>query len=412
MATNVKLILDTRRKKKNDTYPLVLRIIHNRKPAPIQTGYSLHEKDWNPKAELVRSSCKLVSSVKRLNNSLQKQKSHAFDVINKLDDAGELQKLSVKLLKERILQDKGVVSSTTKGNTFFNFTQKIIDQLREARKYGSANSYQTTLGVVKGYRDEKDFTFDQMDYAFLKGFEAWHYGKGNTLGGLSFYMRTIRAVYNRAITEGVIPQDWYPFKKYKLQRPKTRKRAIKLEGIEKIENATIEEGTQKWHYRNYFIISFCLRGMNFIDMGFLKMKDIQDGRIRYTRRKTGVEYDIKMTEKVKKLLKPYLKGKSDDDYVFPIIKRPEDPELAYKDVRNATRYYNYGLQEIGKECGLKGHLTAYVARHTYATAMKKMGVDIAIISEALGHTTTRETEVYLDSFEDGTVDDASEKLTG
>lgn len=50
--------------------------------------------------------------------------------------------------------------------------------------------------------------------------------------------------------------------------------------------------------------------------------------------------------------------------------------------------------------GIEAHLTTYVARHSFATILKRNGVDIAKISELLGHESQKTTKVYLNDFED------------
>ena len=70
---------------------------------------------------------------------------------------------------------------------------------------------------------------------------------------------------------------------------------------------------------------------------------------------------------------------------------------------------NYCLKEIAKIIGIE-HLTSYVARHSYATVLKNSGVNIALISETLGHSDLKTTQIYLDSFENSQIDEALENL--
>lgn len=72
---------------------------------------------------------------------------------------------------------------------------------------------------------------------------------------------------------------------------------------------------------------------------------------------------------------------------------------------------NRDLKIISESVGLEEKkLTTYVARHTYATVMKKGGHSTSMISEALGHDSEHTTQIYLDSFENGALDEASKTL--
>ena len=71
---------------------------------------------------------------------------------------------------------------------------------------------------------------------------------------------------------------------------------------------------------------------------------------------------------------------------------------------------NKHLKEIGVRLNLPIPLTTYVARHSFATVLKRAGVSTSIISETLGHSSERVTQIYLDSFDNEQVDNALKSL--
>lgn len=156
------------------------------------------------------------------------------------------------------------------------------------------------------------------------------------------------------------------------------------------------------------MFTFNMRGMSFIDMAFLKVKDIVNDRVSYARKKTGQKFSIKITEEAKKIINKYNELSNPDSYIFSIIERRGYEFLDYK---NALRLTNKKLKTIGQmaECSIP--LSTYVSRHSWATIAKRAGVSIAIISEGLGHDSEKTTQIYLDSFEDKVLDDANEKIT-
>lgn len=152
-----------------------------------------------------------------------------------------------------------------------------------------------------------------------------------------------------------------------------------------------------------------LYGMPFIDMAFLKIKDIADGRIKYQRKKTAKQYNIKLTEQVIELLSYYTLDKKPNDFVFPFIHR-QTLDHQYKDIHRARRLYNLGLREIAKKCQIQQQLTTYVARHSFATQAMRQDVPLQAISEMLGHTSLNTTQIYLKSLPSNILDSYNEKI--
>ena len=404
MSTSVKITLDTRREKKDKTYPIILRLSHNRKTIPISLGYSVPEKYWDVSDGKVKKSYTGISNVTRLNNLLQKRKANALDVITQLLDSKEIDKLSVKELKERIINKSSKY-------TFYKYATAVIAELIKSGRHGYARSMNDMLASVKNANDETDFSFEQLNYNFIKKFESYHRSRGNSINSIGVYLRNIRAVFNRAIKEGHAKPEWYPFRDYSIKREKTKKRAVSMDVITKIRNLDLPVGQRIWHARNYFLFSFYAMGINFIDIARLRPSNIVNGRLEYKRNKTNKSFSIKLTEHIKQILDDYLSGNKDDGYIFPIIKRKENQELEYSDIINNRKVYNSMLKKISEKCELGINLTSYVSRHSWATIGKKGGVPIAVISEGLGHSDLSVTETYLDSFDKEVLDDYNEMIT-
>jgi len=340
MNTNIVISLDKRRKKKDGTYPIIMRLSHNRKSIGIPLGISVQEKDWDAKRREVKKSYKGVSSITRLNNLILKKKAEAMEMVTKLEDRAELQFMSVKQIKERITH-----SNTS--SSIFAFSERLMDEMKQAQRFGNARTYKLVLGVLKTYNKNRDLRFEEINYAFLKKWETSHLSRGNSLNSLSVYMRTIRAIYNQAIKAGLIEKQAYPFDKYKIKSTPTEKRAISVESLKKIVYLVLDKDHKLFHVRNLFVTSYLLYGMNFIDMAFIKKSDIIDGRIKYRRKKTAKLYDIKVTEQLQGILDFYTKESKPDSFLFPIIKRTELGDQ-YKDVDWARKQYNRYLKKNGE----------------------------------------------------------------
>ena len=165
-----------------------------------------------------------------------------------------------------------------------------------------------------------------------------------------------------------------------------------------------------FHYRNYFLASYMLYGISFIDLSFLKLSNIVDGRIKFQRKKTSKLYNIKITEQLSEILAFYVKDKKSTDFIFPIVKRSA-LELQYKDVDWARKRYNKGLKKIADICKIEQRLTSYVPRHSFATQAMFQNIPLEAISAMLGHSRLTTTQVYLKSLPSNILDEYNEKLS-
>jgi integrase len=153
-----------------------------------------------------------------------------------------------------------------------------------------------------------------------------------------------------------------------------------------------------------FLFSYYARGMNFKDMAMLKWKDIYNGRINYTREKTGKFFTMRVSENLQAIISEFKDEKS--EFVFPILNDlHQSPEQIKNRVKKQLKKFNNDLKEIADILGIDAKITSYVARHTFATTLKKNNASISKISEALGHADVNVTNAYLKRFEDDELDE-------
>lgn len=218
-----------------------------------------------------------------------------------------------------------------------------------------------------------------------------------------------------AIEQGYASKEAYPFDKFKVSKfnTPTAKRAIEKEEILKIMAADLSDRDFYTRFsRDIFVFSYLGAGINFTDIALLKHSDIKKERIYYTRKKTGKIINFKLSEQALEIIRRYASPfYSDDDYIFPILNKTEHTTPLQIDnrIHKVIGHVNSKLKKLGKEFGID-NLTTYVARHTFATVLKRSGVNIAIISESLGHSDLSTTQIYLDSFENDQIDEAMQNL--
>ncbi len=424
-STSIKVSLDTRRAKADGTYPLILRLTHNRKTTSIKTGIHLKKEDWDEDNLVVRKSYKGTTNVTRLNNEIQKKKAEALDNILKLDEKSRQQPLTVTAVKQHI-------DPTFASRSFYDYGENLIAELIKTERIGTARCYRGVINVLKTFNKGKpieknmggnaktanklkfaakfkninyrDLNFDEINYDFLTKFENYHLASGNELNGLSVYIRTIRSIYNKAIKSGDADKSLYPFSDYKIKNEPTKKRALESSFLTRIIALNLPQDHPCFNARNYFVASYMMYGMNFADMAYLQKTDIANGRIHYRRRKTSKLYDIKVAPSLKGIISHYIHQNPKSKYVFPIIKR-SDAVSQERDIQIARKSFNRNLKEVAKMCGIEQNLTSYVSRHSFATQAMMNNIPVTAISAMLGHSSLKTTEIYLKSFPSDVLDD-------
>lgn len=403
----IKIELYKGKKLKDESHPIMMRITHKKRIKYLYMGHTALEDQWN--YEIGNWLNKKYIGYKRLNNNLETELIKAKEALLELER------------KKRNFTIDELVSKINRNESnlkFYKYSDKIISELKKAGEIGNAAVYQTTLNVVKDFTENNDFPIDTIDYSWLKQFDNYHIEKGNSINSLSVYLRTIRAILNRAIKEHLFDKELYPFGLggYKIDSTPTRKRAIGIEDINRIKSINLPEHSNIWNAKNFFLFSFYCRGMSWIDISKLKLVNIVNGRIEYVRTKTerkhGKLFSIKITPQIQEILDFYIIDKEKDDYVFPIIKRPGNLVELRKDIKNGLKTYNKYLKLIGERCMIEGDLTSYVSRHTWGTVAKRKGIDINIISDGYGHSDPAVTKTYLDSIYPEELDKANDLITG
>ena len=305
--------------------------------------------------------------------------------------------------------------------SLFQFMNLLIALLLKNRQYRTSLHYKATLNSFKRYRNNKDIALKEIDSEVMRSYEAYlHHTAEVCRNTSSFYLRILRATYNRAVAKGLTPQQ-YPFTDVYTGIAPTRKRAIPTEDVSQIKRLhSVKELTPKEEMaRDTFLMSFYLRGISFIDLAHLRKSDLKDGFLHYTRRKTGQRLTIRWEDDMQELLEKYQVQTVTSPYLFPFLvddgktRQDKTVDKKQKEVHlyhNAEARISYHLRKLGAKIGVKGKLTLYVARHSWATTARDNDISISVISEALGHPSETTTQIYLNSIKSSEVDDANAKI--
>ena len=275
--------------------------------------------------------------------------------------------------------------------------EQIIERLEAFGKYNSASKHKVALSLLRQYKSTP-IRLDEIDTQFLNDFELFLRNRGNRNNSIATKFSILKATYNRAVEEGRFCPKSNPFIKFKVGKlwTSTHKRAIAKQHIILIENYSPQCTNTEYILlaRDIFLFSYYTAGINFGDMARLKQENIAGGRLYYTRHKTGKLLSYKLMPKALEIIQRYQNPTS--EYLFPILNSSHKTELQkFNRIHKALAKTNKALKQIGEELKIPNKLTTYVARHSYATVLRRAGVATSIISSSLGHSSEKVTQIYL-----------------
>ena len=215
----------------------------------------------------------------------------------------------------------------------------------------------------------------------------------------------------KAIKAGIADKEGYAFDDYVIRNGKPEKRALPIDAIRKIAELDLEKDTALFRDRNIFMMSFLLNGMSYVDMAHLKLSNIADGRIRYSRKKTDEPYNIKIHDQLKPLLAYFTTGKKRSDYLLNVVKS-ENPIESYNQIVWARKRYNDNLKKLAELAGIQENITSYAARHSFASGANEMGIPLTAISQMLGHKRISTTQAYLANLRKSKMDEYQDEIFG
>ncbi len=292
---------------------------------------------------------------------------------------------------------------------FSDFVAVLVEEMKMNDRERTARAYQTVCNVFLSFNEKKDLRLKEIDSQLIKRYEAYLRRNDKRPNTISFYMRNLRAILNKAKKAKLIPRDQdCSFEDVYTGIDKTIKRAIKKDVIHKLSRLDLSGKKNLELSQHLFMFSFYTRGMSFIDMAFLRKIDLNDGIIRYRRHKTGQWLEIKITSEISGIINCYKEATRCSEYLLPIISGSSSSVRV--EYENALKTHNNRLYHISKMLNLKIRLTSYVARHSWATIAKELNIPLSVISEGLGHNSEKTTQIYLASFDHTVLHRANAKV--
>lgn len=397
-STSTNIYLDTRRIKKDNTYPVKLRVTYGRKSQFYNTSLSLTREAF----ETVMTSGKPRQLEKDIRAQLTEIEKKANRIIEKMTQ------FTFPTFDKKFL---GPEYQT--GDIFAKY-EEYIKKLEENEQFGTASSYRCSMASLKKFLT-KYHNYDGIIYPLtditielLQDYEKYMINEnGSSASTVGVYLRPLRALLNTAREEEEISNDLYPFGKRKYQIPATtsHKRPVEESDMKKLFEATADEYEEK--ARDFWMLSYLCNGINMRDLVQIKfginlLKEeiiFLRGKTKKTSKRDAKVIIVPLIDETVRIINKY---KNDDQtkgkYVFPILSAGMSSKEKYVASSNFNRFVGQHLKTLAKKAGINESISPLWARHTFATTMRYNGSGDELISESLGHSDVRTTTNYLNSF--------------
>jgi integrase len=382
----------------NGENPLMICVSKNGKRTYKSLGISINPIHWDFDKNKPKRNCPDKEQIERL-------------IIEKLKVFNETI-LDLNATQKEYTSDSLInrVEKPFKLKTVEIIFNEQINILEKAQNFGSLHLYKYTCKSLKTFNSHLNFYFSDIDTVWLKKFENWLRNKNLSDNSIGIIYRTLRTVYNIAIEEKCVNPQLYPFRSYKVSKlhKETAKRALTKSDIKRIINYEASNEREQLSL-DIFIFSYLMGGINFVDIASLTKDNIINNQLVYTRKKTNKLIKLPIHPTVYELFEKY--HNPENPYLFPILFAYHKTEQQKANrIHKVISKTNKDLKAIGEALNLPIKLTTYVARHSFATVLKRSGVQTSVISESLGHSSEKVTQFYLDSFENDKIKESMKHL--
>lgn len=363
-----------------------------------RTSYHIFEKEWDEE-----------NSALSFENSDNKEE--LLTIKNAID--WDLRRLEYVFY---LFEQKGIDARDTdaiefyenrkKDLSLFEFMTQIIAQLKVEGRIRTSETYTTTLYSIGRFLNHKDIVWQDLTKDLVEKYEESLFERGVTRNSSSFYMRILRAVYNRAVANGVAIKE-NPFTTVYTGIDKTIRHALSVDEIKHMVNLDYSNNPLCEFARDMFLFSFYTRGMGFNDMAHLKKTDIINGLLVYQKSNNKQKMSIKWEPCMQEILDKH-HTEPENPYLLPIFTKPRIAER--NQYKNIIYRINKSLKTVGDDLGLKYPLSLGMARHSWANIANEKEIDISIINQSLGNDSEQITKLYLASLNNDLINDANKSI--
>ena len=380
---------------------LYFQVIHDRIVKQIKTDHHIYEYEWDKqRGDIVKEypfAAERNEALKIIRDKVTWEQRKLEQIVRSFEAAGKL------FTADNII--RRYKESASDKSTVFEYMHRQSERMKNLGRVRTGETYRQTLRSFMKFRNGVDLYFDMLDADMVEQYESYMRANNLSRNTTSFYMRILRCIYNRAVEDGLTQQTG-PFRRVYTGVDKTAKRAITLKEIKRIKELDLTDKPALDYARDMFLFSFYLRRISFIDLAYLRKRDLSNGYITYIRKKTGQQLTIRWERSMQEIIDKYPENPT--QYLLPIITRQDGSER--KQYLNNILYVNRKLKQIARLAKISTPLTMYVSRHSWASIAKSKNVPLSVISEGMGHDNEETTRIYLAAIQTNQIDDANRRI--
>jgi len=408
----ITLYLDTRRTKANGKYPVKLRVFtpEPRKQKLYPTIYDFTEKEFQ--------NVWITTKPNKENREI-KEKLQAIEKMA-IDKADNLVPFSFEEFDQVLKTVKG-----DRQNLIFKYNSQI-ERLKALDQIGTAQLYELSMKSILTFAKEfsgkevDKLYFREINSLWLEKYEKYmiETNKRSTTT-VSMYLRCLRAIFNNAIADKDITQEFLPFgrRKYQIPNHKKVKKALDRSQLKTLLESSPQNPEQE-KAKDFWFLSFFCNGINLKDIALLRYENLEGDKLTFIRAKTKnttktnqKSITVYLNAFSKAILEKYSNPiEAPKNLIFSIISDQDSEINKFNKIKNFTRFVNQNLKQLAKNNGITEDISSYWARHSFATSMIRSGKSIEVVSEAIGHNDQKTTQKYFAGFDDQTKKDISDQL--
>ncbi len=379
------------------------QILHNRVVRQLKSGYTIFPNEWCDDGDYIvvdDSNSERAKQLRLINDKVGYDIRRFYKLAKSLESTEQLNHCDDLVFECQRLP---------KIETFFGYYQEAASESERSGKLRTAQNYNSALKSFYRFRDGEDLILENVSSELIAEYENYLKSENISMNTISYYIRNLRAVYNKAVANGVIEQQNI-FAKFFTGNAKTVKPTISLDVVRRIKEYELPANSTESYARDIFLFSFYTKGMAFIDMFNLRKSDLNCGMLSYQKRQIGQRLYIKWEPCMQEIVERY--NDEESIYLLPIANNIKQEGDMYNNYMVELQRVNQALKKISKRMKLEALITMNVARNSWALAAKTKNISVPIITESLGYANDAETMLYLESLDRAMIDEANIIILG
>ncbi len=363
---------------KNGKFPLCLRIQWNNSNKYYSTHCEMDEKEW----------AKFQKAPDTDHPAMVTFRNYS-EIIHRLIAASDFSFDNLK-----------VITGKKNGGSIQELVETYSEELRAQNKYSTGGLYRDLKTSLDEFF-QKPYPTTRITGTICQNFLRWlSETKKNSSTTVAIKARNLNTILNKAVKTHLITSN--PMSGVKKPTGERRDMTVSHSSLKKLIHADKTALGDEYRWLCYWKAIYFGNGINVKDLLRLKPENVNVNsmEIIFVRSKTSEsnkrKIHIPLIPELERALEPLSGGKT---YLLPDLDEYiPDSEEEYKRIHQTVKNINHHLRKITELLGIPEKITTYTGRHCFATLLQQQNVPIEYISSAMGHSSIKTTQNYLDGY--------------